>query len=48
MMGLRWRKTSKFMPAGIVALLSIAMVGFYVWNLVYIKEPLRRPIVHSK
>ncbi len=32
-MGLRWHKTGKAMPAGIVAALSGGMSAFYVWNM---------------
>ena len=32
-MGLRWQKTGKAMPAGIISILSGAMSIFYVWNL---------------
>ena len=39
-MGARWHRTGKFMPAGLVVLLSAAMVAFYVWNLAHYKEPL--------
>lgn len=35
----RFLSTGKFMPAGIVSLLSAAMTLFYVWNLLVIKPP---------
>lgn len=38
-MGVRWRRTGKFMPAGIVMGLSLLMVAFYVWNFLYVKPP---------
>ncbi|KAK9905930.1 hypothetical protein WJX75_009134 [Coccomyxa subellipsoidea] len=35
----RFLATGKFMPAGLVALLSSAMTVFYVWNLLAMKPP---------
>ena len=42
-----WQATNKFMPAGIVAALSGAMVVFYVWNMVFIGPP-QRPAARSQ
>ena len=39
MMYKRYMATGKFMPAGLVALLSSLMTIFYVWNLLAIKPP---------
>lgn len=35
----RFLSTGKMMPAGVVALLSMAMSIFYVWNLLVVKPP---------
>lgn len=35
----RYLATGKFMPAGLVALLSSVMTVFYVWNLFAMKPP---------
>jgi uncharacterized membrane protein (UPF0136 family) len=35
----RFLSTGKLMPAGVIALLSAAMMIFYVWNLLVIKPP---------
>lgn len=43
----RWQATGKFMPAGIVAALSGAMVVFYVWNMVFVGPP-QRPAARSQ
>jgi len=43
MMGLRWQRSGRFMPAGVVTILSAVMVVFYIWNLQHFKEPLTRP-----
>jgi len=43
MMGVRWQRSGRFMPAGLVSLLSAGMVVFYVWNLQHFKEPIIKP-----
>jgi len=40
----RWQATARFMPAGLVSLLSGAMVLFYVWNLACVGPPPRPPL----
>ena len=40
----RWQATGRFMPAGCVALLSCAMVVFYVWNMIFVGPPQRPPL----
>lgn len=42
-MGLRWHKTGKVMPAGVIFVISAAMTIFYIWNLQHFKEPLTKP-----
>ena len=42
MMCKRYQKTHKIMPAGLTALISLAMICFYVWNLLLFKAPMRR------
>ncbi|KAK9840844.1 hypothetical protein WJX81_008553 [Elliptochloris bilobata] len=42
----RWQATGKFMPAGLVAVLSGAMVIFYVWNMIFVGPP-QRPASRS-
>lgn len=39
MMYKRFLATGKFMPAGLVALISALMSIFYVWNLLAMKPP---------
>ncbi len=40
-MGLRWHRTGKIMPAGLVALLSGGMSVFYVWNMLNAEQLLQ-------
>lgn len=47
MMGVRWRRVGKFMPAGMVSLLSFIMVLFYMWNLLYVREPIIKQRSHD-
>ena len=42
MMYKRYQRTHKIFPAGLTAVLSLAMVGFYVWNLLLFRPPLKR------
>ena len=37
----RYQKTQKVMPAGFTAALSFAMVGFYLWNILLFKPPVK-------
>lgn len=42
MMYKRYQRTHKVFPAGFTALLSLAMVGFYLWNLLLFRPPIRQ------
>lgn len=42
MMWKRYQRTQKIFPAGFTAVLSLAMVCFYVWNLLLFKPPNKR------
>jgi uncharacterized membrane protein (UPF0136 family) len=40
-MGARWSRTHKFMPAGLISIISVCMAAFYVWNLAALKGPIK-------
>eukprot|EP00884_Botryococcus_braunii_P018630 jgi/Botrbrau1/5450/Bobra.27_1s0003.1 len=40
-MGARWSRTHKFMPPGLISVLSALMAAFYVWNLAALKGPIK-------
>lgn len=40
-MGARWTRTHKFMPAGLLSILSGLMAAFYVWNIAVLKGPIK-------
>ena len=42
MMWKRYQRTQKIVPAGLTAALSLAMVCFYVWNLLLFTPPTKR------
>ena len=37
MMAKRYQRTQKIFPAGFTAALSLAMVCFYIWNILFFK-----------
>lgn len=40
-MASRWSRTHKFMPAGLISILSGLMATFYIWNLAVLKDPIK-------